>query len=665
MHHLYVINYDQLVKIIQEVIPDKANVTEFRNQLEVQAEEIENLSEVLKNLPYIKPLMKRFNEELPSAKRLATRLRNALQGIKLDLTAFLTSQCKQKECLKFYREQSIRMLDKGCLQYDNLPKTEPLLKSVQEVTDSRLIAYPQKAVQQLQEMSQAIRNQMRDLLKAIKKDVDKSAKELQKRYEASLKVLRGVIDEMRKNQRIEVKEKHRSRSNPVGALRRKLGSSWYGTTIGIVVLMMLVPLLLLSSLLVALSSPKVASWLLCITLILIFILFSICIFLVLFYLVHGALLYQAFCIRKPPQPLEPKYINPNEYLPENFTIPQSLPMLTTSDILHSCLRNESLYNILNLREVYNLEGFRKDVMKDVWESLEKIDTSLSQRELGYIHPKAARMAVEFLRGNLSRYESKFFTKHLCPELVPEPKPGSLTELTIKLDNLADTLKSGSTLRDQTAYLKAFERHLGKPLASKVQRLMEIINRLDQLLSGGYGNFAKYLNYLLAKIHQGDEFLRYDAKNVTDEVARNISGFVESYLNVYIRMVDEETKGEMESCEPLTRVEDQAKAEYNDLCNRIAKPMNAIWFWLFLFSLLLLPVICCTHLLRCRLKSLRNLSEATLVSLGEGNFVAPGMLPVGLPQCLCYRYLPVNAETNVDYLEESDDFYVDQPKRKRE
>ncbi|KAH8349985.1 hypothetical protein KR084_010748 [Drosophila pseudotakahashii] len=665
MHHLYVINYNQLVKRIQENIPNEANVTEFHIQLEYQAVEIEKLSEVLKNMPYIKPLIKRFNEELPSAKRLATKLRNALQGLKLDLTAFLTSECKQKQCLEFYREQRIRMLDKGCLQYENLPKTEPLLKSVQEVTDSKFITYPQRAVQQLRQISKTIRDQMRDLLKTIRKDLDKSAKELQKRYEASLKVLRGVVDEMRKNQRKEVKEKLRTRSNPVGALRRKLGSSWYGTTVGIVVIMMLAPLLLLSSLLVALSSPKVASWLLCITLILIFILFSIGIFLVLFYLVHGAFLYHVFCIRKPSQPLTPKYINPNEYLPENLTIPNSLPMLTTSDILQSCLHNESLYNILNLREVYNLEGHRNVVMKDVREALEEIKNSLSQRDLTYIHPKAARMAIEFLRGNLSSYESKLFTKHLCPELMPEPKPGSLTDLTKKLDNLADTLKSGAALRDQSLSLRAYERHLGKPLASKVQRLMHMLNGLDDLLSGGYGNFAKYLNHLLANIKQVDEFLRYDVKNVTDEVGRNISGFVESHLDVYIRMVDEASKGDMESCEPLTRQEDQAKAEYTDLCNRIVKPMNAIWFWLFLFSLLLLPAICCSHFLRCRLKSLRNLSEATLVSLGEGNFVAPSMLPVGLPQCYCYRYLPVSAETNVDYLEDRDDFYVDQLKRKRE
>jgi len=39
--------------------------------------------------------------------------------------------------------------------------------------------------------------------------------------------------------------------------------------------------------------------------------------------------------------------------------------------------------------------------------------------------------------------------------------------------------------------------------------------------------------------------------------------------------------------------------------------------------------------------------------------------LGLPQCQCYRYLPVSAETNVDYLEGMEDYYVDQVKRKRE
>jgi len=111
-------------------------------------------------------------------------------------------------------------------------------------------------------------------------------------------VLQGVVVEIKKDKNAVVMEKHRSRSTPaLRALRRKLGSSWYGTTIGIIMLLMLVPILLIISLLVALSSPKVASWLLCITLIAIFILFSVGIFLLLFYLVHGALIYQAFCSR--------------------------------------------------------------------------------------------------------------------------------------------------------------------------------------------------------------------------------------------------------------------------------------------------------------------------------------------------------------------------------
>lgn len=123
------------------------------------------------------------------------------------------------------------------------------------------------------------------------------AKKLQERYEASLKVLRQVVEEMKKDMPLVVKTNPRSRSTPAADLRRKLGSSWFGTTLCLIVLLMLVPLLLLFGLLIALFSPKVASWLLCAVLVALFILFSVGVILVLFYLVHGALIYQAFCSR--------------------------------------------------------------------------------------------------------------------------------------------------------------------------------------------------------------------------------------------------------------------------------------------------------------------------------------------------------------------------------
>lgn len=75
--------------------------------------------------------------------------------------------------------------------------------------------------------------------------------------------------------------------------------------------------------------------------------------------------------------------------------------------------------------------------------------------------------------------------------------------------------------------------------------------------------------------------------------------------------------------------------------------------------MLLPAICCLHYLRCRLRGARNYSQETLVSLGEENFVAANMLPLELPRCYCYKYLPVAPETNVDQLEARNYYQEDQ------
>lgn len=249
-----------------------------------------------------------------------------------------------------------------------------------------------------------------------------------------------------------------------------------------------------------------------------------------------------------------------------------MPMVRTSEILQSCVRNESLYNVLGIKEIYDPYGFRDDVMIDVVKSLEKMGNTSMPGAPKEIHPDAEESAKKLLTGNLSTYDIKDYTKYICPQLVPEPNPGPLDGLTRKLESLANKVEPGVTLKNQAIHLRAYQKHLCVPLAAIVQRLIKRLKQMDWLLSGGYGSFVKYLHHLLDKIKQGDDLLRQDSKKEADEVARNISKLVKSGLDDYVRVVEEATKEDMESCEPLIREDDEAMVEYADLCNRIAKPM---------------------------------------------------------------------------------------------
>ncbi|XP_017057844.1 prominin-like protein [Drosophila ficusphila] len=650
MNHSYIFNYNQLRKRINGDLRLEPNVSQAHSEYEKRARELGKLVTVLRNMPKIKPLMKeRFKNELAKARPLATQFRDALRGVKRDLMVILIAECKEKECQDFYKNNDIGMLDMGCLHYDSVPEPDGLIKAVQEVIDSGFINIPRKAVHQLEQISKAIKDNVNKILDKIRKALDEAGKKLQKRHEASLMGLRRVVEEMKK-------DKPLARSQPAAALGRKLGSGWYGITIGLLVLLMFVILLLLIALLVALSSPKIASWLLCAFLVAVFLLFALSIILVLFYLVHGALLYQAFCLRNLSQSVGNKSIDPNEILSKNITLPRPLPTLRASDILESCVRNESLYKAMGLEEIYDVDGLRWGVLRDVRNSLEEVKNASQPGKLVKYYPEAERAAQKLLRGKINSYSSKNYTKHVCRELVPKPRPGPLPALARKLDNLAEKVDSGVALKNQATHLRAYQSNLGDPLAAIVEKLMNMLKLLDLLLMGEYRSFADYIKHLLAKIKEGDELIRRDVRNVTAEVADNVGNIVESALDEFVVTVTEATEGDMGSCGPLIRDEVRDMKEYSELCNRIAKPMNAIWFWLLLFSLLLLPALCCTHFLRCRL--------ASLGSTAEENFVTPVMLPMNLPPCYC-KYVPVAAETNVDHLEGRDDFYVDQFKRKRE
>ncbi|KAH8234848.1 hypothetical protein KR032_004184 [Drosophila birchii] len=104
-HRLHGTNYNQLSNATRTVI---------------RAEAMRNLSEVLRNMQGAKPLLEELRDELPVAKDLAIRFRDALSAIKQNLKVFLTSQCSQGKCGDFYRDNEIGMLDEGCLHYDRV-----------------------------------------------------------------------------------------------------------------------------------------------------------------------------------------------------------------------------------------------------------------------------------------------------------------------------------------------------------------------------------------------------------------------------------------------------------------------------------------------------------------------------------------------------------------
>ncbi|KAH8322759.1 hypothetical protein KR059_004989, partial [Drosophila kikkawai] len=591
----------------------------------VHAEAIKDLSEVLKNMHLTKLILEEFQNELPVAKRLAIRFRDALHAVKLNLKKFLTLQCNQQECGDFYRDNEIRLIDEGCLHFDRIPQTEDFIKSINQILASKFVNYPLMAAQQI---ATAYRNHTDYLLDTFTKDLHKGADKLQEKYEASLVELKVKT----------VKTAKATPPSPADALRRKLGPSWYGSTLGMLLLLMLLPILLLIALGVGLFNPNVASVLLCAFISAVFILFSIALILVLFYLVHGFLTYNIFCAGK--NHLVPKKtINPTFYSPE----------LRSGDVLQRCVGKESLYGDLGLKELY------VHMKKGVRESFEKLEGAPILGYLSSINFQAAAVDRELLGNKLFSYNSSEFTQHICRELVPEPKPGPLLELISKLGNLTRSVGSPPFLVNQTIRLRVAHKKLGQPLTDIIQRLLGKLEQLDHLLSGGNESFARYMSHLLEKIKK---FLRRDAKKVSEELAQNISCFVNFGL-------DNESKEAMESLaqtrhESLDRhPHSQEQKDLNDLCWRIANPMNAIWFWLLPFTLLLLPAVYCSHYLRSRMRSLTSTSADTLISLCEENFVPPCTLPVGLPHSTCCRYLPIVPETNVDQLEPRKDVYVHQ------
>ncbi|XP_068150530.1 prominin-like protein [Drosophila tropicalis] len=614
LYHLHVENYKQFQQRIEQILQNEPQTIQSFIQTKANDAAIERLSQIVDNLQNTQSLFARLKDEVPPARHLATQFRDALRDVKRNLLVTLIIQCPLNECKQFYRQHAISYLDMGCLHYDMLPDTDVFIISIQSLLNSKLVDYPRNASRHLKQMSSVFKNRMNKLINTIQEDVNDGGQQLLKKSNMTTELLERLVEELTAQP---TNRQNVVRSPPVLNLRNKLGKFWFHITVAIIWILLLVPLLILFSLALYLQSSQASRNCLCCTLVTIFVLYFLAILLTLFFLVHGALLWHGFCSRKfiksTPDLSPNKVLNPNQYLPVRFALTHRMPQMRAEEAFQRChnTSNENLYKLWQLEDLYNLSGLHQEVIEDIRNCLHEMENSSLPVELGEIHSQAEAVIHQMLsQKNLSSYDSARYTRHLCRQLIPEPHPGPLPDFWRSLDNLASRVRGNSLLRNQIVSLQAFHQHLGKPLAKFVNHMLDVLQKIDNHLStlrsdsdSDTGNFGKSMRLLLNEIRMGNEFVKRKANDVTTSMGRNIIKYVDDSLTGYIHMVRNVTENDLNSCSPLMRSETQKITEYSGLCNRIAKPMNAIWFGLFIFSMLLLPSLCCIHLMRCNLEQL--------------------------------------------------------------
>ncbi|KAH8288041.1 hypothetical protein KR018_005375, partial [Drosophila ironensis] len=657
IQNLYLDNYEKQFKRIKNDLENNPDVARPFREIESLADSIESLGSQIRKLPKIEPILNNFLNEIPTARFLASQLRDGLRGVKRDLMVYLNHECNQKLCHEFYRKNEIRILDMGCLHYEELPDPKDFLKAIDDVTKSNFDSISQSSAMQLRKIADATRNHMDTNLNQVRGNLEKGAKDLKVKYDSSIGDLREVAAEVDRDSKADRGSGDLVTTivGPMATLRRKMSVSWYTTTLGFIIFLMLVPVVLLLAILICGASPRVSSSLLCFAIVAIFAMFWITLILLFFFLMHGTLLYHQLCSNETISMQTIKssdYGKISDYSESGFMRSSSEATI----VLGRCVNNDSLYKVLRLGDHFDLNGLRNNLISDISQDLSKNREAPLPKELKPISPNATKEADLLLKGNLSLYNSSLFTQHICRQLLPEPKPGPLPDVIRNLEELAGRVKAGPTLENQAIHLRALYNNLAQPLEKIMKKLMQMLTEIDNLLSAGYGNFNEYITSVVEKIKEGDEFLKMDSKRRGDNIMR----VVKTGLDDYVGSVDSITRNVKGTCNTNRRIESSESLNKNDkLCELIAKPMNAIWFGLFWFAILLLLSLCCIHPLRSGLRGFDLRSCTSLVSMGNENFVTASLMPTPYtPYCQCYRYLPASPETNVD----EDFYYYEDPSK---
>lgn len=262
-----------------------------------------------------------------------------------------------------------------------------------------------------------------------------------------------------------------------------------------------------------------------------------------------------------------------------------------SDIVVACHRNESIYNVLKLENIFNIsEVLNYPNEFGIYTKLNNLKNELKIDVSFQILDAQTRREIQSLsKSQLNKFDSDKFTDNLVAEITKY----NLKNLATTLRNTANKiLPNGnmkeikSSLNNQAIFLDSLQAELVDPMKQGTDELSKLSTTLAKDLRFGESSFENAITIFLKEIDEAESYIRVNGTEfVQTEVKVLLDGFIGD-INEYLQLVINQTQNEVGNCGPISNVYHSAVVA---TCNQIVDPFVSSTFRRFYLVFVVIPI----------------------------------------------------------------------------
>ena len=614
IHNLLVTNFEELEKVLNQTLDEGGPILKRKLAHITNAVAIDNITDIVSRLGNVRSHLKEINKITNVLQVNVKQLKQGLEDRRTKLKRALRLCNSNKACQNFLKEYTIDKDLAVAANFENLPFELPdvnlLMKDINELLNNNIMEKVEVGKEQLDNVKIAIENSIVGIRPKIKKEIRTMGRQLSDKAADIQRVLNEFDSTMgRINREIpKVKPDLNEYSNYI-----------YYIGLGMSCLVLLILCCYVFGLFYGFCGKRPgnvygddccnrgtgANWLL--AAVYLTFLFSIVLLLVTtIQFLIGSTADKVACnsLMNPNdseifQLLDKKVIQPlmqNQFEHQSSEksrdrvsspIETALKDMSLTEVINSCHQNETMYKILRMDSIYNVEELRDwKTTYNVGSYLSNLKNKIRSDDINNIQilsPQAQRNLEELAQSQISDLNFTQYT-HLIQEQITSIELGSFTA---RLNQIRDRLPPGSQastlIANEALYLKGMEA-LVVEMKLATKQLQSKILELEKDATFDQSTMREALGALIQQASKATRELKQGGTELIDTLANRYVNETVGLIDAYVERVINYTTNYVGKCHPISR---SYNATVVALCREVVDPFNGFWAsigWCYLFYL---------------------------------------------------------------------------------